>query len=571
MKNSSRLDRIVALVDEHSFLTVNEISRLCNMSEMTIRRDLDQLHAQKRLMRTYGGAVSMHMDSPSSGEPAHPLNDRREVLLVDQVDVLIGTSVNPYYDSLLIDRAKKKDIPIIAESIEMPNQSTVVSVDNYQAGYDLGCWAGNYMKQQGTEQVKLLDLTFHQPNTTIRSRGFIDGLTKTSPAFETVLSINSQSRYSTAYQLSKDALTVYPHINLIFAINDITAWAAINACRDLSIDPDQMTVIAFGLEGETLKNELMVPGSYCKAALAMFPEIVSLTCVEGAITAFNQETQPDHYTTPHIILTAATLPDYYTKTPSGWVLNWNTVRKNLKIPIQIEREKLHPNKKLPKQIGLIVPFTEHEWYKNLITLLKEYAGQYQIGLQVIDADQNVRDEVDIRRREIAVKAASLVETGDVILVDGGPIAEYLAEELKGKKEITVITNSVVVFDTLNRTPDMILISTGGALRPATQMLVGPTAEGALKELRADKLFLMVSGITINFGLSHHTISEVTIKQAMIHSAREVIVLADHTAFGPEVGIQVAPLKTAHKLITDDALPPSTRLDISKMGIQIILA
>lgn len=111
MKITSRLDRIVELVDEHSFLTVNEISRLCNMSEMTIRRDLEQLHNQKRLMRTYGGAVSMHMDSPSTGEPPHPLNDRREVLLVDQVDVLIGTSVNPYYDSLLIDRAKKKISP----------------------------------------------------------------------------------------------------------------------------------------------------------------------------------------------------------------------------------------------------------------------------------------------------------------------------------------------------------------------------------------------------------------------------------------------------------------------------
>jgi DeoR/GlpR family transcriptional regulator of sugar metabolism len=34
---------------------------------------------------------------------------------------------------------------------------------------------------------------------------------------------------------------------------------------------------------------------------------------------------------------------------------------------------------------------------------------------------------------------------------------------------------------------------------------------------------------------------------------------------------VAPLKAVHKLITDDALPPSTRLDISKLGIQIILA
>jgi DeoR family fructose operon transcriptional repressor len=218
-----------------------------------------------------------------------------------------------------------------------------------------------------------------------------------------------------------------------------------------------------------------------------------------------------------------------------------------------------------------VPFTEHEWYKNLTALLKEYAERYGIVLQVIDADQNVRDEVELRRRQIASRAVTLVEPGDVVLVDGGPIAIYLAEELKQKKEITVITNSVIVFDTLNRTPGITLISTGGAVRYNTQMLVGPTAESALRELRADKLFLMTSGITLDFGLSHHPISEVTIKQAMIRSAREVIVLADHTTFGAEVGVQIAPLKVAHKLITDDALPPSTRLDISKTGIQILLA
>ncbi len=78
----------------------------------------------------------------------------------------------------------------------------------------------------------------------------------------------------------------------------------------------------------------------------------------------------------------------------------------------------------------------------------------------------------------------------------GPVACYLAEELKHKKDITVITNSVTVFDILNRTPGITLISTGGAVRYSSQILVGPTAEGALKELRTDKLFLMVSGITL---------------------------------------------------------------------------
>ena len=58
---------------------------------------------------------------------------------------------------------------------------------------------------------------------------------------------------------------------------------------------------------------------------------------------------------------------------------------------------------------------------------------------------------------------------------------------------------------------------------------------------------------------------------MIHSAREVILLADHTYFGQESTIQVADLNVVHKLITDDALPASVRLELTKLGIQIILA
>ena len=84
-------------------------------------------------------------------------------------------------------------------------------------------------------------------------------------------------------------MTVYPQINLIFAINDTTAQGAINACHDLNIDPRNMTVVTFGLEGEKLKNEL-VAGSYCKMGLAMFPEIVGLTCIEAAIAAYNRQT-----------------------------------------------------------------------------------------------------------------------------------------------------------------------------------------------------------------------------------------------------------------------------------------
>ena len=571
MKNNLRRhEKIINLVNKYNFLTVSKLSHFCSVSEMTIRRDLETLDSQKRIQRTYGGAASNPDREIESKTANLPLAQSKDMLSLEKMDVIIASSVNPHFDNLLVNRALKKGIPIIAESIEIPSQRTIVAVDNYQAGFDLGVWTRKYLDQQRVETVSLLDLTFHQPNTLDRSRGFTDGVNSTGISCEAVHSINAESRYASAYQIARDALTVYPQINLVFAINDITALGAIHACRDLGINPINMTVVTFGLEGETLINELMLPDSYCKAGLAMFPEIVSRTCISEAIAAFNQQPQEKYDITPHQVLSADNLTEYYSKTEAGWRLNWDVVYRNLDLHPNIKQSQIQSISNFPNHIGLIVPFPEHEWYQNLTKFLKEHAQNNGIDLQIIDADQSVRSEVDLRRHQIARRAASEVNPGDVLIIDSGPISRYLAEELKQKKDLTVITNSVEAFNTLNRTSGIVLISTGGALRSSTQALVGPTAELALKELRADKLFLMVSGITLDFGLSQHVISEVTIKQAMINSAREVILVADHTAFMADVGIQVAPLDAVHKLITDDALPASTRLSLSKAGIQVVI-
>jgi len=569
MPDRERNDKIVRLVGEQGFLTVHELSERLDVSEMTIRRDLSRLEQQGRLRKTYGGAVSAR--SSGAAEPIEPQSDLKAGgPLVDTIDVLIATSVNPLYDALLLDRVQKRRIPVIAESLELPEGKTVVAVDNFRASHDLGQWVGHELRRRGQDKARLLDLSFHLRNTQTRSQGFWEGLREICPDSEMVLSLDAQSTHDTAYQLARDALTVHRAINVVFAINDSTALGAIHACRDLGLDPCQIMVVTFGLEGNTLIEELMAD-RYCKAGLAMFPDIVGLACIEAAILAYNREALPARLVTPHVVLTRDTLPEFYTREADGWKLNWETARARLSIPIPIDFQIDRGKTKLPRQIGVTVPFSEHEWYKNLSVQIREHAARYKIDCQILEPDQSLRDEVDLRRRQIAHLAAELVNPRDVILLEGGEIAHYLAVELKQKQDITVITNSVTVFNTLNRTPGIVLISTGGAVRYSSQVLVGPTAENALRDLRADKLFLTVSGITFEFGLSHTNISEVTIKQAMIRAAREVILLADHSSFGQESMVQVAPLNVVHKVITDDALPASVRLDLSKAGIQIILA
>lgn len=91
------------------------------------------------------------------------------------------------------------------------------------------------------------------------------------------------------------------------------------------------------------------------------------------------------------------------------------------------------------------------------------------------------------------------------------------------------------------------------------------------QIKADTLFLVVTGITLDFGLSHTNMAEAAVKQAMSHAVRQTILLADHTVFGRESVMQIGPTRLVNKLITDNALPAEHRLELGKWGIEVIIA
>lgn len=56
---AERLQKIVLLVNERGSIRVTELSDLCGVTEETIRKDLDKLESEGKLMRSHGGAVSV--------------------------------------------------------------------------------------------------------------------------------------------------------------------------------------------------------------------------------------------------------------------------------------------------------------------------------------------------------------------------------------------------------------------------------------------------------------------------------------------------------------------------------
>lgn len=562
----NRLEDVVTLVERRGFLSVKELSQQFDVSEVTIRRDLQRLHDARRLLRTYGGAAPLASSKVSAAQSAESAL-AFENFSLDQVDVLINVSLSAQADRVLLERAEKYGVAIIAESLAMQGARTLVAVNNYEAGASLGRWAGAYALTHFQGQAHMLDLTYHLRNTQDRSRGFVAGLKETVPAAEVVLSLTTQSDWQSAYQLTTDALQVHPEINVIFCINDILACGAMQACSDLGIDPAHVLLLTFGLEGRTLRDAL-AQRKYLKAGLAMFPEIVGPACVEAAINAFAAHALPPQIVTPHAVLTAETVTEFYAQSDEQWQPNLEQTAARLAFPLDLHAPALRT---LPRRIGFLVPFREHEWYKNLVIAMQAYAHRLGIQVVVADAAQNLRDELVLRKRGIAQEACKLIKAGDVILIDGGVVTTYLAEALRTLTGVTVITNAMSVFDALRNQPAHTLILTGGMLRHESQTLMGPTAEAVFRDFRVDKLFLTVAGASLGFGLSHTNLAEVTVKQAMIRAAREVILLADHSKFEQESIMQIAPIDVVDKLVTDNALPASTRLELAKRGIEVILA
>ncbi|MCL5998137.1 MAG: DeoR family transcriptional regulator [Chloroflexi bacterium] len=571
MRNEERWDKIIHLVDQHGFLSVQELSELCDTSVITIRRDLQHLHTLSRIRRTHGGAAALPAVPhaiPGTDNGNEP-NSRHYSF--DRLDVLVTTDILPKLASVIQQASGRERIPVIAESLPLPGTETCVTVDNYQGGVDLGRWAAQYALEHWNGKVHAMDLTYHRPNTQARSQGFLAGLRATIPSAQMLFSVNTESRYDMAYQLTRDALSVHPDINIIFAINDISAQGANQACKDLGIAPDKLIILTFGIEGPTM-IDLIMKGEWVCAGIAMFPEIVGTVCVESAIAAFNHQPLPPQLTTPHCIVTRENLPTIYEQTPAGWQLRWDKIPCELNLPVPVHADRPDKDRPLPTHLGFIYTFVDHEWYKTLARTMQAYSAGLGITLELVDYKKTVKDELNLRRLEIARRAASEVKPGDTIFIDAGPISCVFAEQLLNHKDITVITYSMPVLEILKESPaEITLISTGGAYRRSSQVFVGPTAEATLKEFRIDKLFLMVSGVSKSYGLYHTNISEVTMKQQMMIVSPEVILLADYSCFQQEALIQVAPISAVHKLITDDALPPSIRLELGTLGISVILA
>lgn len=179
---------------------------------------------------------------------------------------------------------------------------------------------------------------------------------------------------------------------------------------------------------------------------------------------------------------------------------------------------------------------------------------------------NTMIENEMEKRAIAEKAASLIKPGNTIIIDSGSTTIHLIEHLKGKN-ITVVTNNLLILEKLKSEDDIKIIALGGSLRRESMGTVGPLAEMAIKALNVD-IYFMGAAAYNRSSITSSDISESSLKRDMMDAADKVVFLADSSKFGKRAFSNICSWHDVDTFISDK-MDGEFKKELEEMGVEVI--
>jgi DeoR family fructose operon transcriptional repressor len=173
------------------------------------------------------------------------------------------------------------------------------------------------------------------------------------------------------------------------------------------------------------------------------------------------------------------------------------------------------------------------------------------------------------KRQIAVQAASLVRDGETVLMDSGTTTLMAAQELRQKKALTVVTNSLMIAREMCAAPDSNVILLGGNLNASDLFAYGDDTYAQLQRYKADKMIMAVDGISAESGITTYYHLEAEVTRRMSERAGMVIVAADYTKIGREGFANIGAVEIADILITNAQADQRALAAIAEKNVKVM--
>ncbi len=206
-------------------------------------------------------------------------------------------------------------------------------------------------------------------------------------------------------------------------------------------------------------------------------------------------------------------------------------------------------------------------------LLKKTHGG-AVARDIVTEGPSFAEKVTLYQEEkanIGRAAADLIEEGDIIALNTGTTTLQVARHIEKGMVLTIVTNSLNIAMLAAGNTDIRLIVTGGTLRERSFALVGSLANKALSEIRVNRVFLGINGVSIEHGITTADLLEASTDRALVEIAKEVNVVADHSKIGRVSLAPIVSLEFVERIITDSGISEADQKALEETGTQILIA
>lgn len=201
-------------------------------------------------------------------------------------------------------------------------------------------------------------------------------------------------------------------------------------------------------------------------------------------------------------------------------------------------------------------------------VIRTYGG----ATLVEGATQRVTQEEDAQiayKRAIGLAASRLVRDGTTIALSSGTTVVEMARRLR-ERRLTVITNALDIANVLLDARGVELIVLGGVVLREMRSMRGHLAEEALRDLRADTVYMGTSAIDLDNGFMTEQVREIAIDRAMRAIARDAVVLADASKFDRMAPGFMFGFERVGVLVTDERIRPDFIEALQSRGTKVVV-
>ena len=213
----------------------------------------------------------------------------------------------------------------------------------------------------------------------------------------------------------------------------------------------------------------------------------------------------------------------------------------------------------------------NELQRNGSVVITDLAERIQVSSMTIRRDLNAMAEdgmVTLEHGGAVLNNGSLFECN---MSFKSETPNEVAVLLRGKRNISVLTHSLMVANTTANMRNIKLIMCPGEFRENSMAFLGPLTDDFIQHFQIDTLFLSLEGIDLNDGLSVVDVQDGHTKKVLVEKAKRVICIADHSKFNKSFFYKIAPVADVDLVVTDTGLDAATQELFRQNNVPLVLA